>query len=80
MTHLETQLLEKLRTLPADKQHEVLDFVEFLMTRVTTPQHPIDLTAAEHHTSETQFWHQASQTSLDPIWDNPEDDVYAQLL
>lgn len=26
------------------------------------------------------FWLQASQTSLDTIWDNPEDDVYAQLL
>lgn len=37
MTHLETQLLEKLRTLPTDKQHEVLDFVEFLMARVNPP-------------------------------------------
>lgn len=37
MTHLETQLLEKLRTLPLEKQHEVLDFVEFLMARVNTP-------------------------------------------
>ena len=26
------------------------------------------------------FWLQASQPSLDAIWDNPEDDVYAQLL
>jgi hypothetical protein len=29
---------------------------------------------------ETEFWLQASQTSLDAVWDNPEDDVYAQLL
>ena len=29
---------------------------------------------------ETEFWLQASQASLDAIWDNPEDDVYAQLL
>jgi hypothetical protein len=29
---------------------------------------------------ETQFWLQASQVSLDTIWDNTEDDVYAQLL
>lgn len=34
MTHLETQLLEKLRTLPTDKQHEVLDFVEFLVAKI----------------------------------------------
>ena len=29
---------------------------------------------------ETEFWLQTSQTSLDAVWDNPEDDVYAQLL
>ena len=29
---------------------------------------------------ETDFWLQTSQASLDTIWDNPEDDVYAQLL
>lgn len=29
---------------------------------------------------ETEFWLQASQTSLDAVWDNTEDDVYAQLL
>jgi hypothetical protein len=29
---------------------------------------------------ESEFWLQASQTSLDAVWDNSEDDVYAQLL
>ncbi len=29
---------------------------------------------------ETDFWLQSSQTSLDVIWDNKEDEVYAQLL
>jgi predicted DNA-binding antitoxin AbrB/MazE fold protein len=29
---------------------------------------------------EAEFWFQASQASIDTIWDNPEDDVYAQLL
>jgi hypothetical protein len=29
---------------------------------------------------ETEFWMQASQTSLSSVWDNTEDDVYAQLL
>ena len=29
---------------------------------------------------ETEFWLGASQGSLDAIWDNPEDDVYGQLL
>lgn len=29
---------------------------------------------------ETEFWLQASQTSLDAVWNNTDDDVYAQLL
>jgi hypothetical protein len=29
---------------------------------------------------EAEFWLQASQTSLDRVWDNTEEDVYAQLL
>lgn len=29
---------------------------------------------------ESQFWTTASQSSLGIIWDNEEDDVYAQLL
>lgn len=29
---------------------------------------------------ESQFWLTASQSSLDAIWSNKEDDVYAQLL
>lgn len=29
---------------------------------------------------DTQFWLDASQTALDRVWDNTEDEVYAQLL
>jgi hypothetical protein len=29
---------------------------------------------------ESEFWLETSQVSLDAIWDNTEDDVYAQLL
>jgi hypothetical protein len=29
---------------------------------------------------EAGFWLQASKASLDAVWDNTEDDVYAQLL
>ena len=29
---------------------------------------------------EKDFWSLASQDSLDAVWDNEEDDVYAQLL
>jgi hypothetical protein len=30
--------------------------------------------------NDADFWLQAAQGSLDAIWDNAEDDVYAQLL
>jgi len=29
---------------------------------------------------ESEFWLQTSRVSLDAVWDNTEDDVYAQLL
>jgi hypothetical protein len=29
---------------------------------------------------ESDFWLKASQTSLAAVWDNDEDDIYAQLL
>lgn len=29
---------------------------------------------------EAEFWLQASQTSVDAVWNNAEDDIYAQLL
>jgi len=29
---------------------------------------------------EQPFWLRVSETSLDKIWDNPQDDVYAELL
>lgn len=28
----------------------------------------------------TLFWMRTSQIALDKVWDNPEDDIYAQLL
>lgn len=29
---------------------------------------------------EDEFWSRASEVSLDAVWDNTEDDVYAELL
>ncbi|MBG1243372.1 hypothetical protein F8R90_19965 [Nostoc sp. NZL] len=29
---------------------------------------------------ENEFWLQTSQTSLSSVWDNAEDDIYAELL
>ena len=29
---------------------------------------------------EAEFWHNVSQRSLNKVWDNSEDDIYAELL
>jgi hypothetical protein len=29
---------------------------------------------------EQTFWQQASESALKRVWDNPEDDIYAELL
>ena len=29
---------------------------------------------------DTEFWQNASQSALDQVWDNHEDDIYAELL
>ncbi len=29
---------------------------------------------------DSQFWSEGSLSSLNAVWDNPQDDVYAQLL
>ena len=30
--------------------------------------------------NEAQFWNDASQQALDKVWNNSEDDIYAELL
>ncbi|MCI2430784.1 hypothetical protein LM602_06155 [Candidatus Acetothermia bacterium] len=64
-----------LKTLPAiihEGKIELLEHVDLPEgTRVLVTLLPDD---------ETEFWLRASQVSLDTIWDNAEDDVYAQLL
>ncbi len=50
------------------------------------PTEPIDLPEGAAvlvtllPTEEETFWLAASQTSLDGVWNNSEDDVYAELL
>jgi hypothetical protein len=65
-------LIEKFQTLPPELQREVEDFIEFLLMK----QRQSSAAAAD----DTLDWQAASQAALDAIWDNDEDDVYAQLL
>ncbi len=59
-------LIEKLNTLPADRIHEVEDFVDFLRLR---DQDRAIVRAASA----------ASAPSFAAVWNNPEDDAYDAL-
>jgi hypothetical protein len=63
-------LEEKIRRLPPDLAQEVEDFIEFLLAKRQL------LVEAE----ESSFWQASSQPSLEAVWANAEDDVYAELL
>jgi hypothetical protein len=56
----------------------------FIATSIEPIQIPDPLLPEEEQflllDDETDFWLQSSQTSLDTIWDNAEDEVYTQLL
>jgi hypothetical protein len=59
-------LIEKIRTLPAERRAEVEDFIDFLRQRDTERQ----LTRAAMA---------LSTPTLEAIWDNPEDADYDRL-
>ena len=65
-------MLKTLWAIIHDGKIELLEHVDLPEgTRVLVTLLPDD---------ETEFWLRTSQVSLDTIWDNAEDDVYAQLL
>lgn len=65
-----------LNTLWAVAREEKIELLEKISipegTRVLVTVLPID--------NESRFWLKASQNSLDAVWNNTEDDVYAKLL
>ena len=62
-------LLDIAGRLPPQAQHELLDFAEFLENKYRQNNWP-----------EANDWKAMSQASLAKVWDNPEDDGYAELL
>ena len=56
-------LIEKLNTLPADRLHEVEDFVDFLRLR-------------DQDRTLVRAAGAASAPAFAAVWNNPEDDVY----
>jgi hypothetical protein len=72
MTIHKTDMLKTLWATFREGKIELLESAELPEgTRVLVTLLPDD---------ETEFWLQTSQTSLSSVWDNAEDDVYAQLL
>ncbi|HEX4197475.1 MAG TPA: hypothetical protein VHZ26_08535 [Caulobacteraceae bacterium] len=59
-------LIEKLNTLPADRLHEVEDFVDFLRSK--------DQDRALFRAASA-----ASEPAFAAVWNNPEDDAYDAL-
>jgi hypothetical protein len=51
-----------------------------LIEKAPLPEGALVLVTLLPQEDEGQFWMQASQVSLAEVWDNPQDDIYAQLL
>ena len=51
-----------------------------LLEKAVIPEGTKVLVTVLTNGNESEFWLKTSQTSLDAVWDNTEDDVYAQLL
>ncbi len=57
---------EKINILPPKAVEEVNDFIDFLIEK--------------YHREEKEWLLKMSEKSLDKIWNNPDDDIYNELL
>jgi hypothetical protein len=65
-----------LKTLWAVVRKEKIELLE----KEKIPEGTRVLVTVLPESEESQFWLNTSQISLDTVWSNPADDVYAQLL
>ena len=65
-----------LKTLWAVIRKEKIELLE----KENIPEGTKVLVTVLPESDEPQFWLETSQISLDTVWNNTEDDVYAQLL
>ena len=65
-----------LKTLWAVVRKEKIELLE----KENIPEGTRVLVTILPENDESQFWLKTSQISLDTVWNNPADDVYAQLL
>ena len=65
-----------LKTLQAVVRKEKIELLE----KEDIPEGTRVLVTVLPESEESQFWLETSQISLDTVWNNTADDVYAQLL
>jgi len=51
-----------------------------LLENISLPENSKTLVTVLSAEDETAFWQSSSQNALAEVWDNPQDDVYAELL
>ena len=65
---------DRIAVLSDAARQEVMDFIDFLAIRQSRTESGLD------KADDAAFWQVAGTESLERIWSNIEDDVYAQLL
>jgi len=65
---------DRIAVLSDAARQEVMDFIDFLAIRQSRTESGLD------KADDAAFWQVAGTESLERIWSNMEDDVYAQLL
>ena len=65
---------DRIAVLSDAARQEVMDFIDFLAIRQSRTESGLD------KADDAAFWQVAGTESLERIWSNTEDDVYAQLL
>lgn len=78
-------VIAKLQQLPETLLEKVDEFMDFLIEQqkrkaANTQLQETTQSIDQELQDEAEFWRQASQTSLDAIWNNTEDEIYAELL
>jgi len=68
------EIEERIAALPDAARQEVMDFIDFLAIRQSKTETRSEVA------DDASFWQVAGEGSLERIWNNTEDDVYAQLL
>lgn len=66
-------LNQAVRVLPPFAQAEVYDFVEFIQQKYAKTKESVVR-------EDAAYWVAMSESSLQQVWDNEEDDIYHELL